>query len=126
MVLPALPPPQVTKYVEREIINHRQLVHPHIIQFKEVRRRCKPERWPGWPAQGGLMHCRGWRQVAFWRRHGLQLEDVAAALGPLCCSCLLWQLLGEQAFHCAFSLRPQGSCRRLWLPRCRSSSRRSI
>lgn len=28
---------QVTKYVEREIINHRQLVHPHIIQFKEVR-----------------------------------------------------------------------------------------
>ena len=27
---------QVTKYVEREIINHRQLVHPHIIQFKEV------------------------------------------------------------------------------------------
>jgi serine/threonine protein kinase len=33
--LPALP--QVTKYVEREIINHRQLVHPHIVQFKEVR-----------------------------------------------------------------------------------------
>ncbi len=31
---------QVTKYVEREIINHRQLVHPHIIQFKEVRRWC--------------------------------------------------------------------------------------
>ncbi|KAL4425749.1 hypothetical protein ABPG75_009765 [Micractinium tetrahymenae] len=27
---------KVTKYVEREIINHRQLVHPHIIQFKEV------------------------------------------------------------------------------------------
>ena len=27
---------QVTKYVEREIINHRQLVHPHIIQFKEI------------------------------------------------------------------------------------------
>jgi len=36
--LPRLPPAllQVTKYVEREIINHRQLVHPHIIQFKEV------------------------------------------------------------------------------------------
>jgi len=34
---PALP--QVTKYVEREIINHRQLVHPHIVQFKEVRRQ---------------------------------------------------------------------------------------
>lgn len=32
----ATPPPQVTKYVEREILNHRQLVHPHIIQFKEV------------------------------------------------------------------------------------------
>lgn len=27
---------KVTKYVEREIVNHRQLVHPHIIQFKEV------------------------------------------------------------------------------------------
>ena len=27
---------QVTKYVEREILNHRQLVHPHIVQFKEV------------------------------------------------------------------------------------------
>jgi hypothetical protein len=28
---------QVTKYVEREIINHCCLVHPHIVQFKEVR-----------------------------------------------------------------------------------------
>lgn len=27
---------KVTKYVEREIINHRMLVHPHIVQFKEV------------------------------------------------------------------------------------------
>ncbi|CAD7697206.1 unnamed protein product [Ostreobium quekettii] len=27
---------KVTKYVEREIINHRMLLHPHIIQFKEV------------------------------------------------------------------------------------------
>ncbi|KAL4521907.1 hypothetical protein Ndes2437B_g07672 [Nannochloris sp. 'desiccata'] len=27
---------KVTKYVEREILNHRQLVHPHIVQFKEV------------------------------------------------------------------------------------------
>lgn len=26
----------MTKYVEREIVNHRQLVHPHIVQFKEV------------------------------------------------------------------------------------------
>jgi serine/threonine-protein kinase SRK2 len=24
------------KYVEREIINHRQLVHPHIVAFKEA------------------------------------------------------------------------------------------
>ncbi len=28
---------QVTKYVEREILNHRVLMHPHIVQFKEVR-----------------------------------------------------------------------------------------
>lgn len=27
---------QVTKYVEREIQNHRTLMHPHIVQFKEV------------------------------------------------------------------------------------------
>ena len=27
---------QVTKYVEREILNHRVLMHPHIVQFKEV------------------------------------------------------------------------------------------
>jgi hypothetical protein len=28
---------QVTKYVEREILNHKQLIHPHIIRFNEVR-----------------------------------------------------------------------------------------
>lgn len=28
---------QITKYVEREIINHRHLMHPHIVQFKEVK-----------------------------------------------------------------------------------------
>lgn len=33
---PQKPKQQVTKYVEREIINHRCLVHPHIVQFKEV------------------------------------------------------------------------------------------
>ncbi len=27
---------QVTKYVEREILNHKQLIHPHIIRFNEV------------------------------------------------------------------------------------------
>jgi hypothetical protein len=41
---------QVTKYVEREIINHRQLVHPHIVQFKEVR---VPLRAQGAPAYAG-------------------------------------------------------------------------
>jgi hypothetical protein len=34
---------QVTKYVEREIQNHRTLMHPHIVQFKEV--SCKSGRW---------------------------------------------------------------------------------
>lgn len=33
---------QVTKYVEREILNHRVLMHPHIVQFKEVgHARCR-------------------------------------------------------------------------------------
>jgi len=27
---------KITKYVEREIVNHRTLIHPHIVQFKEV------------------------------------------------------------------------------------------
>jgi len=27
---------KVTKYVEREIQNHRTLMHPHIVQFKEA------------------------------------------------------------------------------------------
>ena len=27
---------KVTKYVEREILNHRVLLHPHVVQFKEV------------------------------------------------------------------------------------------
>ena len=26
----------MTKYVERELMNHSDLLHPHIIQFKEV------------------------------------------------------------------------------------------
>ena len=29
-------PPQVSKYVEREILNHKRLIHPHIVQLKEV------------------------------------------------------------------------------------------
>lgn len=38
---------QVTKYVEREILNHRQLVHPHIVQFKEVCRGGSGDGWAG-------------------------------------------------------------------------------
>ena len=29
-------PLQVSKYVEREILNHKRLIHPHIVQLKEV------------------------------------------------------------------------------------------
>ena len=32
---------QITKYVEREIMNHTSLMHPHIVQFKEV--SCVPD-----------------------------------------------------------------------------------
>lgn len=28
---------QVTKYVQREILNHRRLIHPHIVEMREVR-----------------------------------------------------------------------------------------
>jgi len=28
---------KINKYVESEILNHRMLLHPHIIQFREVR-----------------------------------------------------------------------------------------
>ena len=27
---------QVTRYVEREILNHRRLIHPHIVEMREV------------------------------------------------------------------------------------------
>jgi hypothetical protein len=27
---------QINEYVEREILNHRILLHPHIVQFREV------------------------------------------------------------------------------------------
>lgn len=27
----------MSKYVEREILNHKRLIHPHIVQLKEVR-----------------------------------------------------------------------------------------
>ena len=27
---------QVTKYVQREILNHRRLIHPHIVEMREV------------------------------------------------------------------------------------------
>jgi serine/threonine protein kinase len=27
---------EVSKYVEREILNHKRLIHPHIVQLKEV------------------------------------------------------------------------------------------
>ena len=26
----------MSKYVEREILNHKRLIHPHIVQLKEV------------------------------------------------------------------------------------------
>jgi serine/threonine-protein kinase SRK2 len=31
---------QITDYVLNEILNHRSLIHPHVVQFKEVRRLC--------------------------------------------------------------------------------------
>ena len=33
----AVPCLQIDKYVEREVKNHRSLLHPNIIRFKEVR-----------------------------------------------------------------------------------------
>ena len=33
----AVPCLQIDKNVEREVINHRSLLHPNIIRFKEVR-----------------------------------------------------------------------------------------
>ena len=30
----------MSKYVEREILNHKRLIHPHIVQLKEVSRAC--------------------------------------------------------------------------------------
>jgi serine/threonine protein kinase len=37
---------QVTKYVQREILNHRRLIHPHIVEMREVtvRQQCVADR----------------------------------------------------------------------------------
>lgn len=41
---------QINEYVEREILNHRILMHPHIVQFREVSLlltcRAIPSSWP--------------------------------------------------------------------------------
>ena len=37
----------VLQYVERELLNHNRLLHPHIVQFREVRDAGMP----------GLHHC---------------------------------------------------------------------
>ncbi len=31
---------QISKYVEREILNHKRLIHPHIVELREVRCNC--------------------------------------------------------------------------------------
>lgn len=64
---------QVTKYVEREIINYRCLVHPHIVQFKEV--SC------GWA-----------QQLSVKTQYTLQ-HHAASMLYKLLCSCSVLYLL---------------------------------
>jgi hypothetical protein len=37
---------QIDINVEREVLNHKQLVHPNVVQFKEVRVPYLPPPWP--------------------------------------------------------------------------------
>jgi len=61
---------QVTKYVETEIINHSQMRHPHIIQFRDVFMTstfiCIVLEYAG----TGTLH-------SYVRRHGFLKESVA-------------------------------------------------
>lgn len=70
MPIIAPPPPQIDKNVEREIINHRSLLHPNIIRFREVR---------GWtiPCVEHLVTTRG-AQVFLTPTHlGIAMEYAA-------------------------------------------------
>lgn len=79
MATQRLPPPAVApqrfyqKYVEREIINHRLLAHPHIVGFKEVFVTAKARR--GGRRGGGA------RQGAAGRRRHRGAELVGCAAG---------------------------------------------
>lgn len=59
---------KINKYVESEILNHRMLLHPHIIQFREV----LSKEWERVTPVAGLLdeevlvHCHG---VRSWRRY---------------------------------------------------------
>jgi serine/threonine protein kinase len=87
-----LSPLQVTKYVEREILNHRCLVHPHIVQFKEVRlsvlSNCCPPDPAGWTHLYCTIDCMHLAQLASaptcLHKHKLQ-KHLHAWTMWLCC-----------------------------------------
>jgi hypothetical protein len=77
-------PVQVTKYVEREILNHRCLVHPHIVQFKEVCFKQLPEQPRG--CRVATAACTRWAAVA--AELTLQSWIVKQQQHQLDCSCV--------------------------------------
>ena len=93
---------QVTKYVEREIMNHRSLMHPHIVQFKEV--RCQPAPPSSAAADSSLRH------VSSRPLHNVVLTGWRAAAGclPVCCCAVLG--LPAKPLQSALSV---GSCSHL-------------
>lgn len=53
---------RVNRYVEAEILNHRMLRHPHVIEFKEVRMRPSARAC----ARGALCVCSRFEWQAGW------------------------------------------------------------
>ena len=66
---------QVSIYVEREILNHRRLIHPHIVEMREV---CPPLRCVQLPApHAAWLRPRPAGRAASPRRRALETERKA-------------------------------------------------
>ena len=79
---------QISKYVEREILNHKRLNHPHIVELKEVSTAARKAPWrapmQSLPLPASQQHSRTkWRiHVAWQAAHACPAAAHLLAGGP--------------------------------------------
>jgi serine/threonine protein kinase len=71
-------PEKITKFVDRELINHSKMLHPHVIQFREV---FLTEQYLG----VAMEYAAGGDMFQYVTRHR-GLSEQAARSGPSTCS----------------------------------------